>query len=585
MLDRATEFARKVVNGETVDNRSFFGRNEILSCQRHLNDLERQGTEDFPFIWNVEKADNFISFAETLTLAEGEDGGNATIVCYEFQCFIFGNWEGWVHKDTGYNRFRTSYIQIARQNGKSIGNSVPIVYYGNFDKYQYPQLYCIATKEDQAKIVLKEAIKFIKADPELEELFTIQEYKSTILGKLNNSITRALGRDTKTIDGFRPRFASIDEYHMHETNQMYKLAQKGTVKLKQCLISIITTAGLNLNSPCLTEYDFCVRILEGTTSSETHFIYITDLDKEDKIGEEIYNENNWQKSNPLWNDTTLTNMRTFAIEAKDKGGADLTDFLTKSLNVWVSHSESQYMNMDQWKECGTNKTLEDMRGCKCFTGLDLSSGGDLCSINHEFPRIEVVNNEEIKKYFIHSHSFMPANRLEERMQVDKFDYKQAIARGELTLTYTNGGIKTDYKYILAYIQEQKKLYNIEIEAFAYDPHNADAFLSDLCEIFGVENTVDAVEVIQSARNLNSATVDFRLDVEAKNIEYNIDNKLLTHCMANARTTSNSFKEIKLDKNTAGAKIDPIAAIIDSHHLARYYTPVVNIYETRGMRLL
>jgi phage terminase large subunit-like protein len=243
------------------------------------------------------------------------------------------------------------------------------------------------------------------------------------------------------------------------------------------------------------------------------------------------------------------------------------------------------MNMEHWKACGCKKTLEDMRGQKCFVGLDLSSGGDLTSIDFEFPRIEIINSEEIKKYFIHSHSFMPAKRLEEHMQTDKFDYKQAIARGELTLTETNGGIKTDYKYILAYIKEQKELYDLQIEAFAYDPHNADAFLSDLCEIFGVENTIDAIEIVQSARNLNSATVDFALECEAGNIEYNEDDKLLTHCMANARTTSNSFKEIKLDKNTAGAKIDPIAAIMDSHHIARYYEPVINIYETRGMRIL
>ena len=59
--------------------------------------------------------------------------------------------QGWVNKDTGHRRFKTSYIQIGRQNGKSLGNAVPSLYYGNFDDYQYPQIYAQNKGEDQYK--------------------------------------------------------------------------------------------------------------------------------------------------------------------------------------------------------------------------------------------------------------------------------------------------------------------------------------------------------------------------------------------------------------------------------------------------
>lgn len=211
-MDRATLFAISVVEG-TINRR--VGKLEFLSCERHLKDLKRQGTEDFPYIWDENKANEILDFAESLTLAEGEEP--TELILWDFQCFIFGSWNGWVHKDTGYRRFRTSYIQLSRQNGKSLGNGVPSLYYGNFDGYNYPQLYATATKEAQARIVLKECIKFINADVELsgtktkKGLFTIKDYKSEIECNLSRGIIKALGRDTKSIDGFRPYFASVDK--------------------------------------------------------------------------------------------------------------------------------------------------------------------------------------------------------------------------------------------------------------------------------------------------------------------------------------------------------------------------------------
>ena len=223
-MDRATLFAKSVVEG-TINRAT--GELEILACKRHLRDLERQGTEEFPYIWSEEKANNLMNFSENLTLAEGDEP--ALMKLWDFQCFVFGSWNGWIHKDTGYRRFRTSYEQVGRQNGKSVGNAVPSLYYGNFDGYNYPQVYATATKEAQARIVVKECYKFINADKELsgtktrKGLFTIKDYKSEIECNLTNGTIKALGRDTDSIDGFRPYFGSVDEYHKHKTNQMYKL--------------------------------------------------------------------------------------------------------------------------------------------------------------------------------------------------------------------------------------------------------------------------------------------------------------------------------------------------------------------------
>lgn len=558
-MDRPTKYAESVVN-ETIDRP--VGKSEILACKRHLNDLEHQGTDEFPYVWDENKAQRLIDFSETLTLAEGEDP--QPFIAADFQTFILGNWNGWVIKDTPYRRFRTSYIQIGRQNGKSVMNSIPAMYYGNFDGYKYPQIYCVATKELQAKIVVKECYKFINADKELsgtktkKGLFTIKDYKSEIECNLTNGIIKALGRDTDSIDGFRPYFASVDEYHKHKTNQMYKLLTDGDKKMKQCLVSIITTAGFDLNSPCKTEYDYGINILYSLFNDETHFVFICEPNKDDIKGDGIYSEDIWPKAHPLWTPETLISLRADARQAREKGGEDLRDFMTKDLNIWVQATDDQYLDMEAWKACESDTTLEDMQGRECYLGLDLSSGGDLTSGGLEFP----LNIDNERKYFIDSHSFMPAKRLEEHEKSDKAPYRMWVKSGLITLTETLRGLKTDYKYIIAYYKELIAKYNLKLLGIGYDPHNAATFLSDL-ETFGV----DCVEIVQSCRNLNDATDDFKLEVDANNILYDKRNALLTWSFANAKLTHNSFKEIKIDKDLRQKRIDPCDSIIDAHKLA------------------
>ncbi|MBY9077268.1 terminase large subunit [Paenibacillus sp. HN-1] len=573
-MDRVTAYALEVVSGRIIA-----GKTQRQACERHLKDLERQGMEDFPYVFDPDRAHEIIEFAESLTLAEGEEPEPLRL--WGFQDFIFGSWNGWLTLD-GYRRFRTSYVQVARQNGKSLGNAVPSLYYGNFDGYNYPQIYCAATKEDQARIVLKECLKFINADAELSGtkyepgLFTSKEYKSTILCNLTRGEIRAIGRDTETIDGFRPYYASVDEYHKHKTNQMYKLLSDGQKKLKQCLTSVITTAGFDVNSPCYELYEYCKLILSALHVDETQFVFICELDK----GDDIWDESNWPKANPLWTEQTLESLRADAIKAKKMQGAELRNFMTKSLDIWVQFSDTQYMNMEHWKACASETTLEDMAGRECYLGLDLSSGGDLTSGNLEFP----LDIDEQRKYFIDSHSWIPAARVAEHVKTDGAPYDMWIREGLLTPTETMGGVKTDYKYILAYYRELIKKHNFKLKGIAYDPHNADAFLSDL-EEFGVP----LVEIVQSARSLNDSTVDFRLETEAGNVIYDRRNKLLTWSMANAKTVSNSFGEIKIDKDprAKAKRIDPVDSVIDSHKLTLSMASKNkrSIYEDRGVRTL
>src|SRR5690606_2120239 len=142
------------------------------------DDLQKQGAKDYPYFFCEKSADKIINFAEMLKIAEGFEV--KPLVLAPFQKFILGSLFGWIHKDTGYRRFRQSYVQLARQQGKSMLNGVLGLYMSNFDGYRHPQVNIGAPKLKQSKIVFNEMIKMIEVDDDLAELFKIQEYKSEI---------------------------------------------------------------------------------------------------------------------------------------------------------------------------------------------------------------------------------------------------------------------------------------------------------------------------------------------------------------------------------------------------------------------
>ena len=547
MLDRTTEYARLVVKGGRLT-----GKAERQACERHLRDMADKTS---PWMFDAREAERHISVANMLTIGEGQAKPLQT---RGFQNFIIGSLFGWRKKRSTLRRFREAYIQMGRQNGKSFVAGEMCNDFASFADYQRGKIYCTATKQEQANIVWDECANFIEADAGLKELYKIRRYDRTITSLVTGTTVKAIGRDTKSADGFRSILAIIDEYHAHPSDQMYKLMLDGQIKVDSALTLAITTAGFNLNSPCYAQYQFAKKVLAGVVEKDSLFVYIAEMDDDD---DDIWLPENWAKANPLllwFDDTTLdkamiARMAEKAVDAKEKQGADLVNFLTKSLNRWVSYTGGMLLNVDKWRACGTDRTISDMAGSDAFLGIDLSSGGDLTSIALLFP----LGGDDV---YIWSHSYLPELRLAEHEKSDDAPYGYWSGAGLITLTSGIYGIKTDYQYIISDLRKLINEYNIRIIGCGYDNHNASAFLADLESVLDC----DLTEIKQSARSLNEPTKDFALSVEAGTVSYDKNNALLTWSAINATISApNSFGEIKIDKMTQTNRIDPIDAIIDA----------------------
>lgn len=547
MSDHTTAYARTIVAGKKV-----CGKAEYQACKRHLDDMADKA---FPYIFDVDAAEYHIMLANQLTIGEGSESRKLTT--RGFQNFIIGSLFGWRKKRSHLRRFREGYIQLARQNGKSFLAGEMCNDYATFAGYQHGRIYCTATKQKQANIVWEEVAKFIRSDADLAELYKVREYDHTIRSLVTNTTIEAIGRDTKSADGFRSIMAVVDEYHAHPTDQMYKLMLDGQIAVDNALTLAITTAGFNLNAPCYEQYQFCKKVLSGNVRKDSLFIFITEMDEDDDMWDPV----NWAKANPLnlWNaddtlnDEMIARMAEKAIDAREKQGRDLVNFQTKTLNRWVEYTSGGLLDLAAWRKCAADTTLEEMRGRQCYLGIDLSSGGDLTSIALIFPG----DDDDV---YVWSHSYMPELRLAEHIRTDDAPYGVWKDAGLLTLTSGIYGIKTDYKYIISDLSRMMNEYEIEVIGCGYDDHNAGAFLSDLEDVLSCDLTL----VKQSARSLNDATKDFQLSVKAGKVSYDRRNALLTWSMVNAVISApNSFGEIKIDKMTQTNRIDPCDAVMDA----------------------
>lgn len=554
--DRVTAYARQVVNtGRYPDIDGLCGELHRLACMRHLKDLERERTEEFPYYWDPAAAERVIDYSETLTLAEGSEPKPLKLM--ECQAFDIGCTFGWMKVQTGKRRFRRRYKSISRQQGKTMENGIMGTYVAGFGGYNHGKLFTVATKKRQARLAWEEMAKFVQIDPDLGELFNVKDYKSTILALETQCTIEALSRESGLDDGFRSIFSSIDELHQHKDNKIYKAIYNGTRSLPETLVSMITTRGDQLNSFCKEMDDYCIKVLRNLTTAEDLFVDIYCLDP----GDDIWDESNWPKACPFTcaDPERLATLRQDAQTAKDMGGQELRDFLTKCLNMWVKNTDNQYIDPEAWKACGTERTLPQIVEAghrDCWVGLDLSSGGDLTTLALEFPL-------DGGRYYLFSHSFMPRGRLEEHIETDLAPYDLWEQMGLITVTGGSMDFMNDYKFIVSQLTELRERFGLNFLGIGIDPHNAAGIMQDL-EAFGCPVTL----ITQSARNLNDATVAIQLLTKSGALEYDQRNELLTWSMINAAVVRNSFEEIKVDKKP-GAKfkrIDPVDAIIDAHAL-------------------
>ena len=565
------------------------------ACQRFLNDIHSfENDPDYEFEFIPEKAERFSKWCNLFKHRKGVLAGEK-IELSDITHFIAGNIYGWYKKRNGNRRFTKLYWQVARKNAKSQLLSLM----GSYEMFVFcsdevAEVYCAATKTEQAKIVYEETVEMIKACGALVEREHYTHKNGRLTRTKNGAFMRPLSKDDKKkADGYNPQFATIDEYHAHETTEILDIMDSGTISRPSPLIAIITTAGFDLNNPCYrVEYDIASKILNPDISVnvESYFAMINELERNEsdeavvidgrevKPGElidDIKDPTVWEKANPIAAsyETGIENIKTrleLALESPEK----MRDFKTKTMNIWVNERSFGYMNMIKWGVCQVSEEEFHLRlkkiGCKiCYVGLDLSAKLDLTSATFEF-----YGSDE--KYYVYNHSFMPSEMFHEKLKTDNVPYD--LWEEKRWLTVTDGPV-VDYRAVKKWVLDTCESFEWTIEEVCIDPWGATQISSDFAD-----DGVTVVEIRQGFPSLSEPTKDFREMAYSGRVVF-CENDLLTWSMGNAVTRTNYNQCLMLDKDAAKQRIDPAAATINSHNRAMIQAESGSVYEKRGMREL
>ncbi len=542
LRDQLIEYSEQVINGDII---ACLKTQVVMSA--FLFDLEREGTEEFPYIFDEERGERFLDWMRLFKHRKGVLAGKY-IEPHIIQQFIFGNIYGWIHKDTGLRRFKKGYWQVARKNAKSQSLGGVGSYEASAFGEPSAEVYCAATKKDQAKLVWEEIEGMIMGNAELKDRFRVAY--GTITHLKSGSIIKPLSKeDRKTGDGTNPSAFIVDEYHAHETSEIYDIGDSGMGARSQPLMMIITTAGFNLNNPCYrVEYKYVSDVIDPNSpkENEEYFVMINELDKDDDIKDESV----WPKANPIICSyengiNYLRSQLKVALDVPEK----MRNFLTKNMNVWVDAKDDGYMPMNKWNDEDLIKVREDIKQYPCYVGGDLSTTTDLTSIGMVFVLPD--------RFHIKQLSFIPGDKLQERMATDDVPYSLWIEQGHLIET---PGATVDYDYIKQTILDMRNE-GYQIKELGFDKWNA----THLMQQMENEGFV-TLEVPQTILTLTAPTKGLRTQVFEKKITHEND-PVLNWAMGNAVQRQDAQENIMIDKRKSTERIDPVAAVINAYYRA------------------
>lgn len=527
--EAAKKYAKDVLAGKVAA-----GKYARLACQRFVDDLKRK---DWPYRYDAEKADRAVKFMQLMPHTKGRwSAKKERLVFQPWQCFIECNLFGWVRKDSGLRRFRFSYEEIPRKNGKSIRLSARGLFLFAADGEAGAEVYSGATSEKQALEVFRPAWQMAQKMPALRDRFGIE-----LSGNPKNPGPMFVMEDMskfepvigKPGDGSSPHAALVDEYHEHDTDHMVDTMLTGMGAREQPMLSIITTAGSNLGGPCYEQRRDVIRILEGEVKDETLFGIIFGIDETDRWDDPA----SLIKANPNYGVSVFGDFLQAQLEAARRSSSKQNAFRTKHLNDWVG-ARAAWMNMLAWQRQRRAFELDDFDGCPCWVGVDLASKLDVAAVVMLFLKDGAYHC--IPRFYV------PESTLEENEK-----YRNFVLEGAMVAT---PGEMTDYAFIEEELKELAAR-GADIRDIAFDPAQA-AYLMTRLDQAGLP----VVEMAQNVRNLSEPMKE----VEALTLSrrfWHDGNAAMNWMVGNVVAKVDAKEHIYPRKETAANKIDGAVALI------------------------
>lgn len=557
--EQALKFAHDVVRGKIPACRYI-----VLACQRHLDDLEASRRADYPYRFVPELAERKIRLIELLPHTKGEWGFKRQLLSLEpWQKFGLACTFGWVRKKDGFRRFRESYWEVPRKNGKSqVAAGVGVSMFVADDEFG-AEVYSGATTEKQAWEVFRPARLMVKRSPMLVE------HKGIEVNASNMNIPEDGSRFEPLIgnpgDGSSPSCSVIDEYHEHDTAAQYETMLTGMGARRQPLMFIITTAGANIEGPCYDKRRQAIEMLEGTVPDDELFGWIWTIDE----GDDWTDPKVLAKANPNIGVSVFHEYLESQQQRAIRSARFTNTFKTKHLNVWVS-AKTGYFNMESWKAGeDTSLVLDAFEGQSCILGFDLARKLDMNCMARLFYR-DIDGKRHY--YSVSPRFWVPEDTVkstDNRRMAER--YQAWVNSGHLEET---DGAEIDYRAILAEAVEANKI--SPVESSPIDPHGATNLSHHLDD-----EGLTPITIVQNYTNMSDPMKELEAAIMSGRFHHD-GNPIMTWCVGNVigKNIPGNDDIVRPIKQGNDNKIDGAVAAIMA--VGRAMVPVVkeqtSVYE-------
>ncbi|MGF3513799.1 MULTISPECIES: terminase large subunit [Bacillus amyloliquefaciens group] len=505
--------------------------------------------QDSEYEYSVSRANHAIEFIENYCKhSKGKWAGQPIELELWQKAFLAATF-GFIHKVDGTRKHREVFLVVARKNGKSTLSSGICLYLQVADGEGGAEVYAVATKESQAKIVWLEAKKMVKKSPALAK--RMKTLVKEITADFNESSFKPVGSDSDTLDGLNVHGASLDEVHAWKHKNLYDVIVDGTTSREQPLILMITTAGTIRESVYDMKYDEAEMLINGIDDPDGYkddrFLpIIYELDKR----EEWTDERNWKKPNPgLGTIKKLDALKTKVNKAK-ANPLLVKNLLTKDFNVRDTATEA-WLTFEQLNNPATFD-LTALKPRYGIGGCDLSSTTDLTAAKVIF----MVSGDP--HIYVKQMYWLPEDLLEKRAAEDKIPYDIWHENG---LLRTTPGNSVHYKYVTEWFVEIQNDHDIYLPWIGYDRWSAKYWVEEMQGFFGMDAMIP---IAQGKQTLSGPMKLLGADLENKIVNYN-NNPIDKWCLSNTAIDIDKNLNIQPDKtNNQRRRIDGTAALLNAY---------------------
>lgn len=518
---------------------------EIVVCKRIRKVYTRlvyEAENPGKYRFDEERANRPIEFIERFCKHSKGEWAGQPVRLELFQKAFISALFGFVDSKTGFRKYREAFFMVARKNGKSTMLAGIALYMLLADGEAGAEVYSVATKKDQAKIIFDEVCHMVSQSPYLRK--HIKKRKSDLYFSASMSKLQPLGKNSDTLDGLNSSCVILDEAHAVKDRNLYEVMKQSQSARTQPLFVTITTAGTVRECIFDDMYSYACKVADGVITDPTFLPIVYELDSK----AEWKDPGAWFKPNPGLGRIKKLEDLMAKVERAKQSPKDLSGILCKDFNV----RETLYNAWLDFDTINNESTfsLEDFRGCYAIGGADLSLTTDLTCAT------VLMLNPDTRERYVWQMYWLPEDNFTQRVQEEKIPYDKWREAGLVRLCRGN---TIDYSDVTAFFLELVNEHGITPLWVYYDSWSARYWVEEM-EGYGFKME----RCIQGAKTLSLPMQNLGADLQAKKVNYN-NNPILKWCLTNTAVQEDRNGNIVPKKaSSPKQRIDGTASLLDAY---------------------